>query len=44
MRYDIRLGKDTSSINGDSLANCDEDEEFGIFDPVREPLPKLVMK
>lgn len=34
----------TSSITGESLFNWDDEEEFAILDPVREPLPKLVMK
>lgn len=36
--------QNTSSIKGESLANCEDEEEFVILDPVREPLPKLVMK
>ncbi|KAF2325494.1 hypothetical protein GH714_029541 [Hevea brasiliensis] len=32
------------SISGDSLANCDEDEEVGSSDPVNAPLPKPATK
>ena len=34
----------TSSMSGDSLTNWEEDEEWGISDPVSEPLPKPVTK
>lgn len=36
--------KHTSSISGESLANWEEDEEWGIKEPVKDPFPKPVIK